>query len=235
MPTIKKRVNATPKQPEQEIMTIARIISDFAAKYRKQLIMAISAAAAVLILMAGFAIVKSQQEQKAAILSAVAYDYYGPSNGSNADYGKALDLFRDTQKKYPSTVNGAIAQYYVGNCLVNLGRPQDALNEYALFLKEYPQEKTLAGFVNQRMGYVYESLGKPDEATKAFERAETLLGTGVATVELARLYDTAGNQAAADTKYKAVFDKLMGTTWAMEASSRVQKIAPVSTTGTGTK
>jgi len=235
MPTIKKRTNAAAKQPEQEIMTMAHMISDFAAKYRKQLTMAVSALAAVLVLIAGFAIVRSQQERKAATLSAVAYNYYGPPNGANADYGKALELFRDVQKQYPGTLSGAIAQFYVGNCLVNLGRPQEALNEYALFLKEYPQRKTLAGFVGQRMGYVYESLGKTDEAKKAFEQSEALLGAGVATVELARLYDASGNKLEADNKYKAVLDKLIGTTWAAEASSRVQKLAPESPAGTETK
>jgi tetratricopeptide (TPR) repeat protein len=226
MQTIKKKINNAPKQPEQEIMAIARMTSDFASKYRKQLIIAAAAVVALLVLMGGFELMKSEQEQKASTLSAIAYNYYSPPSGSNADYGKALDLFRDIQIKYPGTMSGAIAQYYVGNCLVNLGRPQDALNEYALFLKKYSQKKDLAGFVYQKMGYVYESMNKLDEARHAFEKAEDMLGTGVATVELARLYDAAGNRPEADKKYKAVFDKLMGTTWAMEASSRVQKLSP---------
>jgi tetratricopeptide (TPR) repeat protein len=229
MAKIKKRGDASPTQPEQEIMTFARKSSAFIAKYRRTFTVAAAAVATLLVFIAGFALMKSYQEQQASPLAAAAYSYYNPANGATADYGRALELFHNVQKRYPNTVSGAIAQYYIGNCLVNLGRPEEALKEYDAFIRQYSGKRILAGFVYQRMGYVYEGMGKPDEARKYFEQAEALLGTGVATVELARLYELAGNQPEAEKKYKEVFEKLMGTAWAMEASSKVQKISSVPT------
>ena len=66
-----------------------------------------------------------------------------------------------------------------------------------------------------------------DDARKSFEQSEALLGPGVATVELARIYEAAGNKPEAEKKYKTVLDKLIGTSWAMDAMGKVQKIAPI--------
>ena len=38
-----------------------------------------------------------------------------------------------------------------------------------------------------------------------------LIGPGIATLELARLYEAAGNSAEAQKKYKVIADKLAGT------------------------
>ncbi len=233
MRTIKKRGYASPKQPEQEIMTLAHTVSVFLTKYRKQFVIAISALAGVIVLAAGYAIMKAQQEQNASPLVAAAYEYYNPSNGSAGDYGKALDLFREVQKKYPSTESGAIAQYYAGNSLVNLGRPEEAIKAYQTFIDNYSRDKFLLGLVYQRMGYAYQGLGRIDDARKSFEQSEAVLGPGVATVELARLYEAAGNKPEAEKKYKTVLDKLMGTSWAMNAMGKVQKIAPIPQPATG--
>ncbi|MGE5173279.1 MAG: tetratricopeptide repeat protein [Betaproteobacteria bacterium] len=233
MPTIKKRGYASPKQPEQEIMTLAHAISAFLAKHRKQFVIALSVLAGVLILAAGSALMKAQQEQKAAPLVAAAYEYFNPSNGSAGDYGKALDLYREVHKKYPGTKSAAIAQYYVGNCLENLGRPDEAIKAYQAFIDNYSNDKFLLGLVYQRMGYSYQGLGKMDDARKSFEQSEALLGPGVATVELARLYEAAGNKPEAEKKYKVVLEKLIGTTWAMDAMGKVQKIAPVTQPAAG--
>ncbi len=223
MPTIKKRGYSSSKQPEQEIMTLAHTVSAFLAKYRKQFVIAISALAGVIVLAAGYAIMKAQHEQKASPLVAAAYEYYKPSSGSAGDYGKALDLYREVQKKYPSTMSGAIAQYYVGNCLMNLGRPEEAITAYRAFSDKYSGDKFLLGLVYQRMAYAYQGLGRTDDAKKSFEQSEALLGPGVSTVELARLYEAAGNKLEAEKKYKAVLDKLIGTSWAMDAIGKVQK------------
>jgi tetratricopeptide (TPR) repeat protein len=226
MQTIKKKGYAAPKQPEQEIITIAHIVSDFLAKYRKQFTVSVSVLAVIIVLWAGFALMRSQQEQKAGPLVAAAYEIYSPANGAAGDYAKALELYRGIQKKYPGTKSAAIAQYYVGNCLMNLGRPEEAIKEYQAFLSKYAGEKFLSSLVYQRMAYAYQALGKQEDAKKAFEQAESLLGPGVSTVELARLFEAAGNKPEADKKYKVVADKLMGTSWAMEATAKVPTLSP---------
>jgi tetratricopeptide (TPR) repeat protein len=228
MPTIKKRGYAAKnRQPEQEIRTLAHNASEFMAAHRKNFTIIVAAFAAVLIIVAGLRLMRSMQEQKATLLVAAAYGYYSPSQGAGADFARALDLFRSVQKQYPSTRNGAIAQYYIGNCLANLGRNDEALTEYQAFVAKYAGDKFLLGLVYERMGYVYNALGKQAEAVKAFEQSENLIGPGVSTMELAKLYEAAGNVSVSQQKYKLIADKLAGTAWAMEAMGKVQKIAPL--------
>jgi tetratricopeptide (TPR) repeat protein len=238
MVTIKKRGPAAVKQqPEQEIISLAHKASEFMAKYRKLFTIVVSACAAVIILGAGYFLLRAQQEQKAEPLVAAAYEYYSPANGSAADYGKALELFREIQKKYSGTRSAAIAQYYAGNCLSNLGQPEEALKAYGAFVQNYSGEKFLLGLVYQRMGYAYKASGRPEDARKSFEQADALLGPGAATMELARSYEAAGNKAEAEKKYKVVLDKLGGTSWGIEAMGKVQKTepAPLPSAGAGTK
>jgi tetratricopeptide (TPR) repeat protein len=226
MPTIKKKGFATKKQPEQEILNMAHTISAFVSSYKKQFTIALSSLAALLVFIAGYWLMKYLDEQKAAPLVAAAYEYYSPAAGANADYGKAIVLFLDVQKKYPGTMSGAIAQYYIGNCLVNLDRPEEALKEYQTFVTKYSGDKLLLGLVYQRMGYVYSALGKQADAVKSFEQSESLMGPGPATMELARLYEASGNVLEAQKKYKTIAEKLAGTTWGVEATGKVQKFEP---------
>jgi tetratricopeptide (TPR) repeat protein len=197
------------------------------SSYKKQVTITLASLAALLAIIAGYWLMKYLDEQRAAPLVAAAYEYYSPPEGTNADYGKAIALFRDVQKRYPGTVSGAIAQYYIGNCLVNLGRPEEALKEYQTFVAKYSGDKVLLGFVYQRMGYVYYALGKQADAVKSFEQSESLMGPGTATMELARLYEASGNVQEAQKKYKEIADKLAGTAWGIEAMGKVQKIEPV--------
>ncbi len=228
MPTIKKRGNAAKKrQPDQEIRTLAHNVSEFMAAHRKNLTIVAAALAAVLIIVAGLRILRSVQEQKAAPLLNSAYGYYSSSRGTDADFARALDLFRSVQKQYPSTGSGAIAQYYIGNCLANLGRNDEALKEYQAFAAKYSGDKFLLGLVYERMGYVYSALGSQADAVKAFKQSEALLGPGASTMELARLYEAAGNVTGSQQEYKLIADKLVGTEWAAEAMGKLQKIGPL--------
>ncbi len=233
MPTIKKRDNNAKKLPNQEFMTIAHRITDFAITYKKQLLVVCLSVAAVFLIAAGYLVLRSVQEKNASPLVSAAYEYYRPSAGTAPDYQKALGLFRDVQQKYPSTVNGAIAQYYIGNCLANLGQTDEALKEYKKFISQYSGDKFLLGLVYQRVGYIYQGLNNQSEAIQAWEQAESLNGPGVSTIELAKLYEATGNIAEAQKKYKLVLSKLGGTTWAMEAMTKTQSAVPFSVPGAG--
>ncbi len=225
MVTIKKKGYATKKQTEPQIMSIAHKAVEFITLHRKKAVIAASAAAAALVIIAVYSIYMHVQERSAAPLLAAAYDAYRPKGGLT-DYGKAHDMFRDVQKKYPGTVSGAAAQYYVGNCLVDMDRREDALKEYGNFVDRYSGEKLLLGLVHQRMGYLYSSMGNRDEAVKSFEKSEALLGTGLATVELAGIYDRELNVVEAQKKYKQIAEGLAGTPFAFEAMSKLPAPTP---------
>ncbi len=228
MPTIKKRSKTAQKQqPEDEIRSLARQASHFAAANKNVLSSSAAVLVVVLILVFGYRYLNSQREQQAAPLVATAYGYYNPAQGTPPDYGRALEMFRDVQKRFPSTMNGAIAQYYIGNSLMDYGRYDEALKAYQTFVEKYANDSFLLGLVYERIGYADTGLGRQGDAIKAFLQAEKLLGPGAATLEIARLYEAAGNTAGAQQKYKEIADKLAGTPWAMEAMGKVQKISPM--------
>jgi tetratricopeptide (TPR) repeat protein len=154
-----------------------------------------------------------------------AYDASSPGGGAPVNYPLALQRFQDIVKQYGSTVNGAIAQFSIGNTYVQMGQPEAALKEYGSFIKNYSNEKFLLGLVYQRMGYVYLAMGKQDEALKAFGQAEAIGGMGPATLELARIYDRAGNIQEAQKRYKEISDKMPSSVWAMEARTKLPQPA----------
>ena len=226
MLTIKKKAKVTKQTQEQQIATITHKATNILSAYKKQVVIAASVLVALLVIAGGYSILRAADERQASPLLAVAYEYYNPSGSSSADYGKALELFRGVQKKYPGAMSAAIAQYYVGNCLAALGQPDEAIKEYQFFVSKYAGEKYLLRLVYQRMGYVYSTLGKQTEAIKAFEQSDALGGPGVATIELARLYAAAGNPSESQKKYKLVQEKLGGMNWGIEAMGKVQVINP---------
>jgi tetratricopeptide (TPR) repeat protein len=229
MLTIKKKGPATSKQTEPQLMTIANRVVELIRPYQKNLMVAAAVIAAVLVIAAGYTLYQSSNDKKASALLAAAQDLYQEQAGAAPDYAKALELYRDVQKKYPRTMSGAIAQFYIGNCLANLNQPNEALKEYETLVKQYSGEKDLAGLTYQRMGYVYNALGKQSDAIASFERAEAVLGPGLATVELAKLYERAGNGADAQKKYKVIAEKLGGTAVAPDVQGAAAKGAGLPT------
>jgi len=228
MLTIKKKVRGAKQTQEQEIATVMHKVTEVLSVYKKQVVIALSLLVALLVIAGGYSIIQSADEQKAGALFSAAYESYSPSGDSPADYRKALELFRGVQKKYAGTMSGAMAQYYIGNCLENLGQMDEALKEYQAFVKTYSGRKFLLGLVYQRMGYGYVKLGKQAEAIKAFEQADSLEAPGVATIELARLYEASGNIPESQKRYKIVQEKLGGSAWSIEAMGKSQLIAPAS-------
>lgn len=226
MAIIKKKAAAQKNEPQQDIMGIAHQFTDFLFVHKKKITVAILACVAIAVIAGGYAIMRAMQEQKAAPMLAQAYEFYAGANGK-ADYPKALTLFTELNTKYPRTTSGAIAQYYIGNCLVGMGKTEDAVKEYQKFLSNYSGDKFVLGLVYQRLGYAYSNLGKQTEAIQAFEQAEKLNGPGAATIEAARLYEAAGNTAEAQKKYKLIVEKLGGTMWAMEAIAKSPQVPMV--------
>jgi tetratricopeptide (TPR) repeat protein len=220
MQKIKKKAKAL-MQPEDEIKSIAHNASEYYQVYRKQFNVAIAVIVLALAVTLIYSFVRSSNEKKASQMTSAAFDTYDPGGGAPANYPQALQRFQEIVKQYGGTVNGAIAQFSIGNTYVHMGQPEAALKEYETFINKYSSEKFLLGLVYQRMGYAYLAMGKQDEAVKAFGQAEAIAGTGPATLELARLYDRAGKSPEALKKYKDISDSLPSSAWAMEARKKL--------------
>jgi len=221
MQSIKKKGPGGKKShAEPQINTLAHKAADLYSLHSKNISIAVAVIAAMLIIAAAYSLYKGSNDKKASALLATAQDSYHNQAGP-ADYTKALELYRTVLKQYPRTMSGAIAQYYIGNCLANMNQAPDALKEYEAFVKNYSGEKDLLGQVYQRIGYAYNMLGNQAEAVKAFEMAEKMLGPGIATMELARTFERMGNTVDAQNKYKVIMEKLSNSSLAAEAQSKM--------------
>jgi tetratricopeptide (TPR) repeat protein len=221
MAKIKKKTTKTMLSPQDEIKSITHTVSDYYQAYRLQANIALTLVVLVMIVLTIYSLVQAGNEKKSGQLFATAYDAYDPGGGAPPNYPLALQRFQDVVKQYGGTTNGTIAEFYIGNTYANMGQPDAALKEYEAFTKKHAGETFLLGMVYQRMGYAYLAVGKGDEAIKAFGKAETLVGTGTATLELARFYDRSGNSQEALKKYKAISDDLPSSVWASEARSKL--------------
>jgi len=224
MQKIKKKIK-TQMQPEDEIRSIAHNVSDYYQAYRKPFNLAIGVVVLVLAVALIYSFVQSSNEKKASQMLSTAYDAYNPGGGAPANYPQALKRFQDTVSQYGGTLNGAIAQFYAGNTYVQMGQLEAAIKEYETFTKNYSGEKFLLGLVYQRIGYTYLAMGKQDEAVKAFAQAESIAGTGPATLELARIYDRTGKIQEALKSYKDITNNLPSSAWAMEARAKLPQPA----------
>lgn len=221
MPKIKKKAKSL-MQTEEEIKSIAHNVSDYLHVYQKQFSIAIAVIVLALAATLIYTIVRSSNEKKASQMLSAAYDASNPGGGAPANHPQALQRYQDIVKQYGGTLNGAIAQFYIGNTYVQMGQTEAAIKEYESFISKYSGEKFLLGLVYQRMGYAYLAMGRQDEAVKAFGQAESIAGTGPATLELARLYERAGKIQEAQKRYKDISEKLPSSAWAMEARKNIQ-------------
>ena len=225
MAKIKKKAARTQMKTQEDIRSIAESVADVYRSRRNQFNAALTLIAIVILGAIAFSMLAENKEKKASEMLDGAYLAAGRGGAAPANYPLALQRFQDVAKQYGGTLSGAVARFEAGNTYAQMGQYEPALREYQKCVTERGKDRFLVPFVYQRMGYAYLALGKHDDAVSAFSKAESVGGAGPATVELARLYDQAGNMAEAIKKYKEVSEKLSSTSWAVEA--RVKLPPPV--------
>ncbi len=225
MRTIKKQAYDPKKQPKQEIEGVLQSLLTVFGRYRMHVQAAVAAVLVVLIAFGSYSLYQTNGERKASALLAPALDVY---SAPQPDLEKAVELFREVRKKYPRTLSGSIARYYEGNCLAGMGRVQEAVEQYREVVKRSGAGSVLLAMAYQRMGYAYLTLGNRDESIKAFEKAESLKGPGMATFELAKIYALSGNREESQKKYKMLTDSLPGTPLSEEAKKMIAGEASLS-------
>jgi tetratricopeptide (TPR) repeat protein len=221
MAKIKKRAPKRDLTAREEFRSIAEGVADFYRAHRNPFNIVLTAVVIVLVVMVGHSLISSNKEEQAGRLLDQGYQALEPGGGMPANYPVALQRFQDVVNQYGGTLSAAIAEYSVGNTYEQMGQHEQAVREYEKFTHLYGKEHFLLPFVYQRMGYAYLAMGKEAEAVKAFTMAETTGGAGPATVELARIYDREGKTADALKQYKVVSEQLSGTSWALEARTKL--------------
>jgi predicted negative regulator of RcsB-dependent stress response len=221
MAKIKKKAASVTLQPDEEIRSIAHQAADTYRSYRLQFNVVLTVVVVALLGWGIYSYAQADRERKAGRILDAAYGLLNPAASVPPDLPKALQGFQEVVNEYGGTLSGAMAQYFLGNTLVQLGRTDEALKVYELFLQRYSGEKLLAAMVYQRLGYLHLGRGNREEAVKAFLRAENIGGAGPATAELAGIYERAGNTEEAQKKYTELSEKLPATTLALEAKMKL--------------
>lgn len=221
MAKIKRKSAKTGAGPDLELRSIVHQVSDLYHAYQKQANTALTVIVLAVVVVMLYSFVRAGNEKKAGMALNAAYDAAASAGGGMPNYPAALQRFQDVVSQYGSTVSAAVAQYSVGNTYLAMGQPESAVKAYQEFVQRYSGRTFLLGMVYQRMGYAYAAMGNREEAVKAFTRAEETGGVGPATMELARIYERAGNNEDAQKKYQAVTERLPATTFALEARSKL--------------
>jgi predicted negative regulator of RcsB-dependent stress response len=221
MAKIKKKATTVTLQPDEEIRSIAHHAADLYQSYRLQFNTVLTVVVVALLGWGLYAYTQADKERKAGRMLDAAYGFFSPAGSAAPDLPKALQGFREVVNQYGGTLSGAMAEYFLGNTLVQMGRTDEALKAYQQFQQRHSGEKLLSAMVYQRMGYLYLGRGNREEAVKAFLQAETAGGAGMATAELAGIYERAGNAEDAQKKYKELSEKLPATTLALDAKMKL--------------
>lgn len=221
MAKIKKRTARPQTETGQELRSLTEGVAGYYRQYSKQFNAVVTVLAVVVVAVLLLNFMSAGKERRAGQMFDAAYSFYAPGGAATPDYPRALQGFQEVVKQYGSTMSGAVAQYYVGNALMGTGKVEEAVKAYDEFLKRYADKKELLGMVYHRLGYAYIALGNREEAVKSFSKAESVGGTGPATLELARLFERMGNTDDAQRKYKEVSEKLPATSLALEARTKL--------------
>ncbi|MBN2106145.1 MAG: tetratricopeptide repeat protein [Deltaproteobacteria bacterium] len=126
-------------------------------------------------------------------------------------YEKALAQFKEVREKHGGTTSGALALLYEGNCAYSLKKYDEAIGYYKEFLDASHgtlQYLRSAGY--EGIGYAYESKGDFKQAAEFFEKQKNdsqAEGGGSAALNLARVYELAGDRQKACNQYKEFLEK----------------------------
>lgn len=221
MQTIKRRAATGSRQSPQQIDEVMHRASGLYDRYRTGILSTLGAVLAVAFAAGGYLLYESGRDRAASELLSRAMEQYASAVSGQADYQKALELFRAAGTDYAGTMSGSIARYYAGNSLMGMGQFAAAAKEYQEFIKRPSGDRKLLGLVHQRLGYALAGSGEREQAIQAFEQAEAMLGTGIASSELAVLYERSGRKDEARKKYQALADALPGTALGEEARMRL--------------
>lgn len=126
-------------------------------------------------------------------------------------YEKALAQFKEVREKHGGTTAGVMALLYEGNCAYSLKKYDEAIGYYKEFLDAAHgtlQYLRSAGY--EGIGYASESKGDFKQAAEWFEKQKNETqaeGGGAAALNLARVYELAGDKLKACNQYKEFFEK----------------------------
>ncbi|MBI5409288.1 MAG: tetratricopeptide repeat protein [Nitrospirae bacterium] len=220
---IKKRPDKKKAAQEPEVKTAALHALKAVKKRQRQVIIIVSVIAAVAVLIAAFMFYSSSQSKKAYALETEAYNiYYGADKTmpEQERWKKALELYQKAVhiKATPT------ALFYLGNCHYNLADYENAVKQYSLFVDKFGNASGISPIVYQKLASAYFKTGKNDKALETLGKLAKV-NSGIfkdtALLMEARHYESAGDAAKAQEKYKALVTEFPNSPWGAEANAKL--------------
>lgn len=222
---IKKKPVKKKTVQEEDVKSVALHAVEKIRTRQKQVIIAASALAVIVIMYAGYAVYSSSMSSKAYELEKEAYTYYYAEKPNESmpeaeRWKKALELYKKSIDAKPTPT----ALYYAGNCYYNLNDYDNAIKEYTKFADKFSGDKGVLPLVYQKLSSAYFKTGQKDKALDILgklARVNNKIFKDTALVLEARYYDSAGEKEKALERYSGIVSDFPASPWSAEATSKV--------------
>jgi outer membrane protein assembly factor BamD (BamD/ComL family) len=197
--------------------------------YQRPLLVGLGVLVLAAAVVGGVFYVDRQAAQKAQELEQEAMRFLtAPANDpQKTDHAlkEAIARYRQIVDQYPRTSTAPLALYHLGNTLVQANELSPAIEAYQRFLALYSSNPSMAGLVQQRVGYVHLLKGDRDQAVKAFTSILDTPGTlnrDQALFELARLEESQSRPEGALARYQELIKSYPNSPFTSEATIRTK-------------
>ncbi|RJQ43068.1 MAG: hypothetical protein C4538_12705 [Nitrospiraceae bacterium] len=220
----KKPVKRKPVEETEEVKHAALHAIDAVKKRQKQAIMIISAIAVIALALLAFNFYSSSRDQKALAFEIEAASYYHGEKPHDTmpdteRWKKALELYQKSidVKATPTTL------YYLGNCYFNLSDYENATKQYNAFIDKFSSNYGILSLVYQKLASAYFKSGKSDKGLEALGNLAKIkngMFRDTALFMEAKYYESAGDKAKAEERYKIITGEYPNSPWTPEAAAK---------------
>jgi tetratricopeptide (TPR) repeat protein len=198
---------------EKVISTVSSLKEQLQEK-QKNLIYAIAAFVAVILLVVGSFTYINSNKIRAAEYEADGYGYFYRAQGDNASamYMKALESF----KKAYYTQKRAYTLFYIANCYEKLGKSDEALKTLNDLVNNFNDTVTLSLTYN-KMAALHINRGEPQKALEAFDKLKKTKGAplqDLAIMQSAVILESMGKNEEAKAQYKELVERFPNSPFA---------------------
>jgi TolA-binding protein len=146
----------------------------------------------------------------------------GSFPNEQAKLNAALPMFVAVADKYPSTSAGIAARYQAAACLVELGRPKEAIERYQEVIERDP-DGIYGDMARFGLGEAHMQAGQYDAAIAEFRELsnKTTVPRDAALMQLGRAYAKAGKKAEAEQTFKKIMDEFPQSQYAQVAKREI--------------
>ena len=183
----------------------------------------------VLLLALGGVFWVKQKEQTEAKAGAALLEAEGAYFGGN--YAQSLSQFQIVADRYGSTLSGAQAQLFIGNCQLALGNVTEAESAYRKAEAHAGSDDVFRSAAQRGLATTLLSQGKASEAGKAFAAAAAREHNPLAVddwISAGRAFAEAGDRPQAIHAFQQVLDLFPDNARAIEARVRMEEIKAAS-------